>query len=398
MKVLMWEHFAPGSALRVGGHHFAERFLRGGAEVAWCVGPISPINFLKTNDETRRRMQLWRRGGVRLHDGRMFAYAPMTLAPWRPYPGLDRVAIARGTLRATVPRCRGVLRRAGFEAVDLLFMEPGAPLLALLDEVPHRKSVYRMCDDTSAFPDAPATFEAIEAEVCRRVDLVVATARDLESRARSLGARQVLYLPNACDPQLFETSDQPAPADLKGIPRPRAVYAGAIDSWFDVDLLAEVASRLPLWSFLLIGPVRADLSALDRLNNIHRIGPRPYAELPAWFASADAALVPFRLSRMTHAIHPIKVYEYCAAGLPVVATPMRETAGMGAPIRLAADAAGFAEALTGFVEGESPVRRQAERAARVAFARRHSWDERFDRLLQALQGEPARLAVAGGAR
>lgn len=398
MKVLMWEHFAPGSALRVGGHHFAERFIRAGAEVAWCVGPVSPANFLKTNDETRRRMQLWRRRGVRLHDGKMFAYAPMTLLPWRPYPGLDSVAIARATLRASVPRCRRVLRRAGFDAVDLLFMEPGAPLLALLDEVPHRKSVYRMCDDTSAFPDAPASFDRIEAEVCRKVDLVLATARDLEKRARSLGARQVLYLPNACDPQLFEATDGPEPADLKDLPRPRALYAGALESWFDVTLLAEVASRLPHWSFVLIGPERADLSSLDRLRNVHRIGPRPYTALPAYFASADAGLVPFRLSRMTHAIHPIKVYEYCAAGLPVVATPMRETAGIGAPISLAADAAGFAAALGASLQDEGSVRRQAERSARVAFARRHSWDERFDRLVQALEGEPARLAAAGGLR
>ena len=191
----MWEHFAPGGAIRVGGHHFAGRFLNDGAHIAWCVGPVSPVNFLKSNDETRARMDLWRRGGSRLDDGRMFAYAPMTWLPWRRRPILDSPTVARLTLRATWPRFRDVLARAGFARPDLLWMEPGAPLLALLDGIPHTRSVYRMCDDTAAFPDTPRSFARIEEEVCRRVDLVLATARSLERRARSLGARSVVYLP-----------------------------------------------------------------------------------------------------------------------------------------------------------------------------------------------------------
>src|SRR5258705_10707499 len=60
---------------------------------------------------------------------------------------------------------------------------------------------------------------------------------------------------------------------------------------------------------------------------------------------SDAGIVPFVSDGMTPAIHPLKVYEYCAAGLPVVATPMEETAAMGAPLRLAATAREFARAL-----------------------------------------------------
>ena len=52
MRVLMWEHFAPGGPIRVGGHHMAGRFLRDGARVAWCAGPVSPLNLVKGNPET----------------------------------------------------------------------------------------------------------------------------------------------------------------------------------------------------------------------------------------------------------------------------------------------------------------------------------------------------------
>lgn len=402
MKILMWEHFAPGGPIRVGGHHLADRFLDDGDEIAWCCGPVSPANLIKTNPETGARMRLWKGGGERLHDDRMFAYAPMTLLPWRRYPILDSRPVARLTLRATWPRFSKVMAGAGFARPDLLWMEPGAPLLALLEGVPHGVSVYRMCDDTSAFPETPRSFSRMEQEVCAKVDLVVATARSLERRARSYKARSVLYLPNACDPDPFQARVASEPADLSGIRGPRAIYAGALDSWLDLDLLDEAARRLPRWSFVLIGPSRIDLSGLLTRPNVRWLGPRAYSQLGAYLASADAGIVPFKLEALTHAIHPIKIYEYCAAGLPVVSTPMEETVAMGAPVLLADGGEAFAAAL----ESTRAADGSKVRAQRVAYARRNTWDLRYAALREALlalglpaapAGTPERLA-AGGAR
>jgi glycosyltransferase involved in cell wall biosynthesis len=392
MNVLMWEHFAPGGPIRVGGHHFARLFLRMGARVAWCAGPLSPVNFIKRNDETRARLRLWRRGGAWLEDGRLFAYAPMTLLPYRPYPVFDRPGVARRTLRYTLPGLRTRLLKAGFGRVDILWMSPGSPFLALLDELPHDLSVYRMSDDTALFPDAPRSFARLEEEALSRCDLVIATARRLERRARSLGARRVMYLPNACEPEPFAAEPLAEPADVATLGRPRAVYAGAIDSWFDADLVAGAARALPRWEFVLIGPVRADLRALAGSPNVRVLGPRPYCDLPAYLRHADAGIVPFRITPMTQAIHPIKVYEYCAAGLPVVATPMEETVEMDAPLRLARDAEGFARALEAGL-GDGP----GERTRRLAYARANTWDGRFERVLSEIADlERARRVGAGG--
>ncbi|HYS06563.1 MAG TPA: glycosyltransferase [Candidatus Dormibacteraeota bacterium] len=397
MNVLMWESFAPGAPIRVGGHHYAERFVRRGDRVAWCVGPVSPVNLVKRNDETRRRLRLYRRGGESLQKGRLFAYAPMTLLPYRPYPLFDRPLMHRLTLRATVPRLRKVLARAGFERVDLLWMSTGSPFLALLDEVPHTAAVYRMSDDTAAFPDTPRSFPILETEICRRADLVVATARRLVARAREKGARRVLHLPNACDPGPFVAGGA-EPEDIRTAARPRAVYAGAIDGWFDVALLVDTARRLPGWTFLLIGPQRADLSPLRALSNVRLLGPRPYADLPAYLKASDAGIVPFALNDLTHSIHPLKVYEYCAAALPVVATPMEETAAMGAPLRLAKTGEDFARALQQALAEDQGPRGEQARAERVAYARRNSWDGRFEILegaLASLTGRPVARAAGG---
>jgi glycosyltransferase involved in cell wall biosynthesis len=400
MRVLMWEHFAPGGPIRVGGHHIAERFLRDGHKVAWCAGPLSPINFVKRNAETRARLRLWRRGGESCDPRGMFAYAPMTLLPHRRCPFLDSVAVSRMTLRATLPALPDVLGEAGFDDFEVLFMEPGAPLLALLDLYPAALPVYRMCDATADFADTPRSFTEIETQTCRRAGLVVATARALVARAKSLGARRVLYLPNACEPEAFEapfaatpSGTAAPPSEFAGSSRPRAIYAGALASWFDAALVRETARLLPRWSFILVGPAGARLRDLDGLPNVKVLGPRPYASLPSLFAAADAGIVPFRLTPMTHAIHPIKVYEYLAAGLPVVSTPMEETAAMGAPIALAAGPEEFARALE-----SSRLQGPAARLERQAYARRNSWDARYAALCAeiGLPEEDARRRAAGG--
>jgi glycosyltransferase involved in cell wall biosynthesis len=399
MRVLMWEHFAPGGPIRVGGHHFARRFVARGDRVAWCAGPLAPWNVAGGNDEVRARRRLWERGGEWLDQGRLFAYAPLTWSPHRRRPILDSAAVARGTLRATTPSFSATLAHAGFEEVDLLFMEPGAPMAALLDLYPRARSVYRMCDDTAAFPDTPRSFAALEREVFARVDLVVATARVLETRARQAGAPRVVHLPNACEPERFAAPVAPDPV-LASLGRPLAIYAGAIDHWFDTALLEETARRRPEWRFVLVGPERGATGPRLSAPNVHFLGPRPYDELPACFAAADAGLVPFRLTPMTDAIHPIKVYEYLAAGLPVVATPMAETAAMQAPIALARDAEAFAAALDR-ARGQDATDAGSGRAGRVLFARRHTWDDRFARLLEAIDGPRSAAvprAAAGGVR
>ena len=65
----------------------------------------------------------------------------------------------------------------------------------------------------------------------------------------------------------------------------------------------------------------------ERLPNVHLLGARPYAALPDVLRGADAALVPYAINDLTRSVFPMKVYEYLAAGLPVVTTPLPALAG-----------------------------------------------------------------------
>ena len=128
-----------------------------------------------------------------------------------------------------------------------------------------------------------------------------------------------------------------------------------------------------------LGDPLTDTSALEAVPNVHLLGGRRYAELPAVLRGADAAIIPYAINPLTASIFPMKVYEYLAAGLPVVVTPLPSLEGEEAVV-VAADAAGFAAALDAELAADSPEARRA----RSERARAHSWEARLEEIGAAL--------------
>ncbi len=65
------------------------------------------------------------------------------------------------------------------------------------------------------------------------------------------------------------------------------------------------------------------MRALAAREGVAVLGPRPYEDVPAWLQGLDLGVIPFRAALPhVHGINPNKVYQYLAAGLPVVTTPV----------------------------------------------------------------------------
>ena len=98
-----------------------------------------------------------------------------------------------------------------------------------------------------------------------------------------------------------------------------------IDERFDTELLDEVAEMRPDWSFVMVGPVvKISDDDLPKRPNIHYLGGKTYAELPAYLSGWDVALMPFAMNESTEFISPTKTPEYLAGGKPVVSTPIKD--------------------------------------------------------------------------
>jgi len=166
----------------------------------------------------------------------------------------------------------------------------------------------------------------------------------------------------------------PEPDDQRAIPRPRLGYFGVIDERMDLPLLAGLAAARPSWQIVMVGPVaKIEEAALPRAGNIHYLGRKPYAELPAYLAGWDVALLPFARNEATRFISPTKTPEYLAAGRPVVSTPIRDVVrpyGERGLVRVADDVDAFVAAVDASLAGRSST----EREAADAFLRGMSWD------------------------
>jgi glycosyltransferase involved in cell wall biosynthesis len=276
-------------------------------------------------------------------------------------------------------------RRLGLRRPILWAYVPQAE--ALLGALDPSLVIYHCVDDIAAHERIDtASFRAAEERFAARADLVLASAPSLAERMGKL-SDHVLYAPNVADTELFARALQPGPPDaaLAQLPEPRILFTGAIVSVkLDFGLLVELARMRPAWSFALVGPVglgdpRTDVSALAAEPNIHLLGARPYAELPDVLRGGQAGLIPYARNELTESIFPMKVYEYLAAGLPVLATPLPALAGVP-DVATAQDAAAMAALLEQAIADDSPALR-AERSRRAAS---HSWQRRLDEIAAAI--------------
>jgi len=162
---------------------------------------------------------------------------------------------------------------------------------------------------------------------------------------------------------------------------------GTFDAWVDLDLLRDVMSARPDWSLVLAGNRTVAFEYLLALENVHFLGRVPYEELPTLISHCDVGLVPFRLGPIAAGATPSKLYQYLAAGLPVLCTPFLDRDLFdGRVTTAAATGEEFTRAIEGLLAADSP----AERAARQAFVRQHTWAARFD----AVESELRRLSYA----
>ena len=190
--------------------------------------------------------------------------------------------------------------------------------------------VYHCVDDIAAHERIDtASFRAAEARFAARADLVLASAPSARRAPARRSRSNVLYAPNVADTELFAPALQDGPVDaaLAALPAPRIVFTGAIAATQAGHGAAGRAGPrcAATWSFALVGPVgpgdpRTDLSALRASRTSTCSARASTSELPDVLRAADAGLIPYARNELTESIFPMKVYEYLAAGLPVVAT------------------------------------------------------------------------------
>lgn len=282
------------------------------------------------------------------------------------------------------------IRRLGWDRLISWFVVPHPGFLA--GRLREDYVVYYCTDDYSALPGVDrATVARMDADLTRRADQVFAVSTYLLEMKRALNP-STAYAPHGVDFELFAKAldpNTPIPPRAMQLPRPVIGYFGVVGAWIDLGLLRYLASHRPEWSFLLVGRIACDVSALESLPNVTFVGPQPYESLSRWARAFDVAIMPYLRNQQVLAANPLKLREYLATGKPIVSVPTPEVERFAHCVRIAGGPAAFLAAIEEAMREDSPEQVRARQAAVAGM----SWETRVSECLRIVeQGLARKLA------
>lgn len=189
------------------------------------------------------------------------------------------------------------------------------------------KVVLDLLDDWTvhyAFSTIRPQVEKAYAAAFEAADHVTANAEGTAELARRFGRDDVHLVPNGVDPERFSTASAASGLMTVG-------YVGKIGRRLDLERIVETIIGLPDVSFVFAGPILDDeyRKPLSDLPNVTLLGDVHYDDVPALLTSFDVGWVPHRVGEGEVGGDVIKTYEYRAAGLPVLTTPVVGSSSRG---------------------------------------------------------------------
>jgi len=239
--------------------------------------------------------------------------------------------------------------------------------------IPANFVVYDCMDHHAGFSTHTRDVGSHEQALLESSDLVVVTSGWL---AKLHSAYQPSVIRNGAEIERFLPFSA---AEQERVGKARTVgYVGTIAEWFDLRLIVQSARKFKDWKFVLVGSTAGcDTSEAERMPNIVFEGERPYSEVAEYLRRFDVCVIPFKLTDLIKATNPVKVYEYLAAGKPVVSVQLPELEAMQDLVHLARDEQDWNDKLR-IAMDESGDRELI--AKRSEWARQHSWARRAAKL------------------
>jgi len=315
-----------------------------------------------------------------------------------PTPGVHRVvpmlpASLRGEYDASITSIRELLREGmrahgefeGRFARPIQWFYTPMPAPAMIGAFDERAVIYDCMDELSKFRFAPRELVDRERYLMAQSDVVFTGGHRLW-QSKSKYHANVHFFGCGVDVAHFalaRSADLQLPSEIAALEKPVIGYYGVIDERIDYELLRQLAEALPEAALVMVGPVvKVDPAELPQAHNIHWLGQRQYAELPAHVKGFDVCLMPFALNEATEYINPTKTLEYMADGKPIVSTPVSDVVHNFTPVvTVARSAEEFVVAVRAAIESPN-----AELIARgLEQAKANSWESivaRMERIIR----------------
>jgi teichuronic acid biosynthesis glycosyltransferase TuaH len=218
----------------------------------------------------------------------------------------------------------------------------------------------------------------LQEDAAEQADLIISTAPALQKNFQDMGFEKSFLVPNAANFELFNraTLDLPVHKKVERFQGKVIGYLGNIERRTDFDLLTKVLNLLPDWDLVLAGPVERQYVPVEIFNHkrIHFIGPVAHHDAPAVVKRFDVAIIPFKCDEVSRGIYPLKLFEYMAAGKPVVTTNFNpDVLGELSEVVHAADTC---QEFADFILLSYATDSRQKREKRILVASHNTWEQR----------------------
>ncbi len=255
-------------------------------------------------------------------------------------------------------------------------------------------SIYDITDDWTKFSGNQSQLDLItnqDAALCKNCDHVIVCSQQLfDDKTSFVDPERLHLIPNGVHVDHYESvADESLPVHIlaQNWGKPVFGYTGTIHGdRVDVELIAAVAQAYPTATIAMVGPnllEHADQKRLDQVTNIVFTGAQPYSQLPDIMRAFDVCMVPHLVTPFTESLNPIKLWEYLAAGKPIVSTNVAGFRDFPELVHVAESYDVFLQNLDSALNEDSSIT-----GARQIVAQQHSWDKRIDQVIHILGVSP----------
>lgn len=371
----MAEHTHYRSLFQVGGHHLAQEFVKLGHDVFYISSPISPlhaINFIgKKRTETKKKFTNWLSNGEQINKN-LYTYVPFSFFPIIKNILFDNVLIRNLSLKYTYPSIINKIKKNG--PYDILLVSN--PLFVFLKKhIKFNQDIFRITDFVTEFDNAPKTIKFFFEYGINNYGKIIVTAQTIKEKITQTTNKPIYYAPNGVDfPHFCKTTSEPS--DLQDIPHPRLIYVGAIEKWFDIELVDYLSREIPKINIIIIGPPQINIKQIEHKDNVHIFGPKEYASIPSYIKHCDVGIIPFIRNSLIDGVSPIKMYEYMSCGLPVVSTEWSELKKINSPTLLSKDKYEFKNNIIKIISNK------IDKNIFIEYAKKNSWESRAKQIIE----------------
>ncbi len=309
--------------------------------------------------------------------GRLHAVTPFSPIPTRDIWPLNTLTAAQFKYQFCMPSLSRMIEGDNRNAPDLIWTTVPGSAKALRRSFPKAKLVFHVIDYYPAFRgEAVKQLEIDDYAVSDEIYVIGNVLKQYLVDELNVSSAKITFLGQGVELERY-VKDLPEPNDIAELAHPRMIWSGVLGKG-DPELFERSANELQKHngSLILIGPGAewADALAQQYPDTVHLLGSCSPEDLPAYLCHSDIGAMLYDQNKQDvyRGQNPLKLYEYAAAGLPIISTPHDEFDTLKPPVEVVRTPDDISDALAHILSNLPDYS-----AIALRFAQNNSWRDKI---------------------